>query len=244
MIADPLLKALPEEISWRIRLVWHSMRVPLPARFIVSLVLSAAITACSFRKVSRFARARNARDADPLERHRLIFLWLAENAYAVANKRVVHFAPEPAIRKLLQPHASHYIAGDLVPRAGDRVLDIDAIALPDGSADFVFCSHVLEHVDDRKALGEMHRILSSDGLAIILVPLIEGWKQTYKNDAIATPEGRNLHCGQHDHVRYFGADIRERIKRAEFDLSEFPAVEPEVHTYSLLRGETIFVARK
>lgn len=243
MIANALLKALPEAISSRMRLVWHSMRVPLPAIHHFSCPM------CRYHGVFLpfglpIRPSAKCPQCGSLERHRHFFLWFARNADAVANKRIVHFAPEPAIRKLLQPPASHYISGDLAPGAGDRVLDIEALDLPDGSADMVFCSHVLEHVHDGKALHEIHRVLSPGGLAIILVPIIEGWKETYENEAIATPEERDLHFGQDDHIRYFGADIRDRIKRAGFELSEFPAVEPDVHTYSLLRGDTIFLARK
>jgi ubiquinone/menaquinone biosynthesis C-methylase UbiE len=34
---------------------------------------------------------------------------------------------------------------------------------------------VLEHVDDAKALGEIYRVLKPGGVALIMLPVIEGW---------------------------------------------------------------------
>ena len=39
-------------------------------------------------------------------------------------------------------------------------------------------------------------------------------------------------------------DIRDRIRAAGFDLTEFTAVEPDVHIYGLMRGETLFIGTK
>ena len=61
---------------------------------------------------------------------------------------------------------------------------------------------------------------------------------------MTTPEERLLHFEQSDHVRYYGADIRDRIRAAGFALGEFTAVEPFVSRHSLWRGEKIFVASR
>jgi SAM-dependent methyltransferase len=110
--------------------------------------------------------------------------------------------------------------------------------------DLIICSHVLEHVDDRKALREMLRVLRPGGIALLMTPVVEGWSETYENPNVDFPKDRVLHFGQDDHVRYFGADIRDRIKSAGFELEEFTAVEPDVSRYSLIRGENLFIARK
>jgi hypothetical protein len=52
------------------------------------------------------------------------------------------------------------------------------------------------------------------------------------------------HYGQSDHVRYYGADVRDRIRAAGFKLSEFTAEGEDVLTYGLQRGEKVFVATK
>ncbi len=59
-----------------------------------------------------------------------------------------------------------------------------------------------------------------------------------------SPSDRNLHFGQPDHVRYYGYDVRNRIRSVGFELTEFTAQEPEVTRLALARGEKIFIARK
>lgn len=179
-----------------------------------------------------------------LERHRLMKMWFDENKDRLSSMSVLHFAPEPAVTSFVKPSVSKYLTTDLDPLLGEVVLNIEAIDMPDASFDLVICSHVLEHVDDAKALREMHRILRPAGIALLMTPVIEGWAETYENSAIASPQDRALHYGQRDHVRYFGADIRSRIKAAGFLLDEYTAVEPYVHKHALTRGEKIFVASR
>lgn len=50
----------------------------------------------------------------------------------------------------------------------------DARRLPFASRmfDFIYCSHVLEHIpDDRTAMRELQRVLRPGGMAMILTPL-------------------------------------------------------------------------
>ena len=53
-----------------------------------------------------------------------------------------------------------------------------------------------------------------------------------------------MHFGQKDHVRYYGADFLTRLKAAGFDVTACMASPQECITYSLSRGERVFVARK
>ena len=133
---------------------------------------------------------------------------------------------------------------DLTAGRGDRVLNIEAIEVADQSFDCIICSHVLEHVDDRRALTEIHRVLRHYGLALIMVPVIEGWARTYETEAAVTPEQRKRHFGQADHLRLYGADIRQRIRGAGFALEESTAEGEDVLTYGLQRGEKLFIGRK
>jgi len=178
-----------------------------------------------------------------LERHRLLKLWLERELNDRSLGRVVHFAPEPALRRILGARATHYLSADIEPGKGDLVLDLEQIALPSASVDMVVCSHVLEHVHDEAALGEVFRVLAPGGLAVLMVPVVEGWAATYENPAVSLEE-RTLHFGQWDHVRYYGADFRERVRRAGFVLTEYTAIEPDVSRFGLVRGEKVFIARK
>lgn len=176
-----------------------------------------------------------------VERHRLIGLWLDDNP--IDEARVLHFAAEPGLKLLFANRAAEYRTADLAPGM-DLILNIEDIDLPDNSVDLVVCSHVLEHVDDAKALREIYRILTPGGRALLMFPIVEGWDRTYENSAHTTPAERTQYFGQFDHVRMFGRDVRERITNAGFDLTEFTAEEPNVSRYGLSRGEKIFIASK
>jgi hypothetical protein len=67
---------------------------------------------------------------------------------------------------------------------------------------------------------------------------------TYENPAAKTAAERERHFGQHDHVRYYGADLRERIRAVGFGLKEFTAEGADVPRYGLLPGEKVFIATR
>ncbi len=178
------------------------------------------------------------------ERYRLFKLWLDRNGDRLSGADVLHFAPEKSMTALIRPLVKTYKTGDIQPGRADFVLNIEDMDLPDGAFDCVVCSHVLEHVDDAKALSEIRRVLKPGGIAIIMIPVIEGWSETYENPSVTTRDGRTVHFGQYDHVRYYGADVRARIRDAGFTLSEFTAEGPEVARYGLLPGEKVFIAAR
>jgi SAM-dependent methyltransferase len=204
---------------------------------------------CGYR--GRFQSAGRPRRIDArcpqcgsAERYRLFALWLDRHGAGLRTARVLHFAPEKGLAKLLKGRVGAYQSADITPGKAEIVRNIEAIEEPDASFDCVVCSHVLEHVDDRKALNEVYRVLKPGGMALIMLPVIEGWASTYENRAVVTPEARMRHYGQSDHVRYYGADVRDRIRAAGFKLSEFTAEGEDVLTYGLQRGEKVFVATK
>ena len=185
---------------------------------------------------------------DSRPRHRLLKLWMDREMVLPAKQsgacsRVLHFAAEPWVRGWFEARGAEYMTAD-INDLFDLQLDIEAMDLPDGSFDLVMANHVLEHVDDAKALAEMHRILRHGGQAVITVPMIEGWNETYENPALETEDKRRLHYGDPTHRRFYGRDVRERIRAPGFALSEFVAVEPDVSRHALHRGERIFVGRK
>ena len=180
------------------------------------------------------------------ERHRLMALALQRGFVSFAGKDVLHFAPEPAVKAMTDTQSpKSRVTADLEPGIADRVLNIEQLDLEDESLDIIICSHVLEHVDDRKALGEMKRVLRPGGQAVIMIPIVEGWDTSYENAEITSEEDRHIHFGQFDHVRYYGgADFRKRVKDAGFQLSEFTADGAECVRYGLVRGERVFLAGK
>lgn len=178
-----------------------------------------------------------------LERHRLFKLWFDAHEQRLVGSKLLHFAPEPSITRFVRPSVETYVTADVAPGRADLVLNIEQIDQPDASFDAILCFHILEHVEDRKALSELRRILRPNGVLLLMFPIVEGWSATYENPEITSPDDRLLHFGQADHVRFFGSDVRDRIRAAGFGLSEFTADNPDqIIRYGLMRGEKLFVA--
>lgn len=77
-----------------------------------------------------------------------------------------------------------YVGCDMRPGPGvDRVEDVSAIGLPDGSVGTILCIETFEHVFEvRKAFDEVYRILKPGGLFVITSPLnfrIHGYPDDY-----------------------------------------------------------------
>jgi SAM-dependent methyltransferase len=179
-----------------------------------------------------------------LERHRLLYLFLKGPENVLADKDVLHFAPEECLRPLGEP-ARRYVTADLFKDGVDCRIDITSIDFPDEEFDVVLCNHVLEHIpDDALALRELHRILRPGGRAVLTVPIVEGWDVTFESADVRTPQQRTLHYGQADHVRFYGHDFRDRVAAAGFEVNVFQAPYADYAKYSLMRGDKVFVAKK
>lgn len=155
------------------------------------------------------------------ERTRQFTLYLEQKKILADKPRMLHFAPErglqPGLRKKLR---KNYITADLFMPGVDRKEDMTAMTFEDNSFDFIYCSNVLEHIeDDAAAMSELYRVLAPGGWAIIQVPT-KG-KVTYEDPTITDPHERWKHFGQEDHVRYYGEDIEERLSKAGFEITPF-----------------------
>lgn len=182
------------------------------------------------------------------ERHRLLMKWMRENEELIIGKDILHFSPEECLKGYLGNLSKGYKTCDFQSNSTDFTLDIEKIDLPDKCFDLIICSHVLEHVNDRKALVEVRRILRNGGTALLMFPIVEGWSETLEESDPAIqvdgPADRMKYFGQHDHVRYFGRDVRDRIRSLGFTLDEYIATEPAVSHHGLIRGEMIFILTK
>lgn len=185
-----------------------------------------------------------------LERHRLAWLYLRRKTdlWDAKPKRLLHIAPEPALRRLIeQIPGLEYHCGDKHARLAAQRMDITAIALPDNQFDVIYCSHVLEHIeDDRRAMAELYRVLKPGGWAILQVPVLR--EETYEDASIKTSEERRRVFGQWDHVRIYGKDFKERLERAGFDVTVTALArelgERKRRFYGLQMDEDIHCCRK
>jgi predicted SAM-dependent methyltransferase len=153
-----------------------------------------------------------------LERHRLVWLYFERrtNLFDGQRRRVLHVAPERCLERRLRLRiGSGYLTADFNDARADVRMDIMNIEYPDGTFDFIYCSHVLEHVaDDRRAMREFRRVLNPEGTAVLLVPITSA--RTIEDPTITDPAERRRLFGQHDHVRRYGADYVNRLTDAGF----------------------------
>lgn len=153
-----------------------------------------------------------------LERHRLLALHLRTWA---SVSRILHVAPEEPVVALLRNLGSIYIGTDLVPNLQvDALTDLTQLPFSDAAFDLVVCSHVLEHVpDDRMAISEIRRVLTTDGSALLMVP-VSDIDVTDEDPSITNPEERVRRFGQRDHVRTYGRDFGSRLAEAGLTVEE------------------------
>ena len=140
-----------------------------------------------------------------MERHRLQKLVLDKlsTAQNFSNMKLLHFAPEPYFVKYFQQKAGLYVSIDLNMQATTLNADILKLPFKDSIFDFVFASHVLEHVkDDHTALSEIRRVLTDQGVAILPVPIVA-------ERTIEYPEPNPFEAG---HVRAPAPDYFQRFR--------------------------------
>lgn len=158
-----------------------------------------------------------------LERHRLLWLFLEQktNFFSeIPARSMLHVAPESSFeKKFAEVIGDGYLTADLYNPKAMVEMDITNITYPNESFDVIYCSHVLEHVqDDLKAMREFHRVLKTDGFALLLVPI--GAEETYEDPSITAPKERERVFGQSDHVRIYGADYIDRLRSAGFSVEK------------------------
>jgi SAM-dependent methyltransferase len=158
-----------------------------------------------------------------LERHRLLWLYLKNRTGIFAESwRVLHIAPEQCFYKRLRKlYNLQYTTADLESPIADVKVDVQALPFDENTFDVVICNHVLEHVpDDRKAIGEIYRVLKSGGFAILQVPTNYSMEKTLEDHTITDPMEREKHFRQKDHYRLYGRDYLNKLTEAGFIIKE------------------------
>ncbi len=156
-----------------------------------------------------------------LERHRQMWLYLQnETDFFTKKYKVLHIAPEQEfLRKFRKMDHLEYISADLFSPIVDVKADILDLPFEDESFDVIFCNHVLEHIeDDKKAMSELYRVMKKGGWGIFQVPMKNSLETTYEDFSIKDPKERQKHFGQYDHVRWYGMDYLDRLRKSGFQV--------------------------
>ena len=187
-----------------------------------------------------------------LERHRLMWLYLKNESvfFTKSNQDVLHIAPEQCFYKLFKNQNNiNYLTGDLESPLADLHFDLHNIPLQENKFDVVFCNHVLEHVTDaKKCMSELYRVMKPGGFGIFQVPQDFTREVTYEDPSIVTPEEREKHFWQYDHVRLFGRDYPQWIEKAGFQVKEYRLAdsfsEAQIDKFRISMDEILYIATK
>ncbi len=186
-----------------------------------------------------------------LERHRLMWLYLKnDSGFFDKPLKVLHMAPEQCFLSLFKKMKNlDYTTADLYSPIVDVKADILNLPFENDEFDLVFCNHVLEHIeDDQKAMKELFRVMKPGGMGIFQVPQELSRETTYEDATITTSEDKAFHFGQYDHVRIYGRDYFNRLRKVGFKVEEVDyslKLSPELlEKYCLAKGEILPVCFK
>jgi hypothetical protein len=107
----------------------------------------------------------------------------------------------------------------------DVVTDLRRTGIRDGGVDWIFCSHVLEHIPELDpCVDELVRILRPGGIAWLQVPLEPGLA---RSRSIPVDPYR-----AHAHAWQFGTDFAQLVARPQWEVEEIRAADlsPEQRT--------------
>jgi ubiquinone/menaquinone biosynthesis C-methylase UbiE len=154
---------------------------------------------------------------------------------------ILHLAPEDCLESALKrlPQVT-YVSCDLRMRAADVCGDATALPFADERFDLIMCVHVLEHIpDDHRAMQELRRVLRPGGTALLISPVDNRLESTFEDPDASSPQQRMELFHHPEHVRIYGRDYEERIKRAGYDavtvrfLDELSEAEKRKHGLTL-----------
>ncbi len=169
-----------------------------------------------------------------MERHRLQKLVLDRvfKHYNPCKAKILHFAPEKFFQGYFKELFQDYLSADLYRDDVDVKCDITSMPFKDGEFDFVYASHVLEHIqDDLKAIYEVRRVLKPKGIAILPVPIVN---QT-------TVEYGEPNPLETFHVRAPGKDYYERYSQTFSRVEQFSSTEfPEKYQTFIYEDRSIY----
>ncbi len=230
----------------------HSFKSLLPAGSDIPVLKEKDVIGAGYRENALCPRCYST------DRDRLLYMVLKAKPELLAKgTTILHIAPEKSLKKYLQSVPDiNYKAGDKFEEEYSAFyydqdvmqIDITDLSLEDNSVDAIVCNHVLEHIpDERKAMKELYRVMKPKAWAILQVPYATLLKNTFEKE-VSTPEERERLFGQFDHVRLYGLDYPDRLKKIGFEV-ELVNINQlynsgEIHKYAINDREKVFLVKK
>lgn len=214
------------------------------------------ISGISYRRLLPYGRKQSrpnvlAPDSLSLERHRLCWLYMQRKTnFFTAPIKFLHLAPEYCFLQLFKSQKNlDYITADLNSPWASMHFDVHEIPFEDNVFDVLMANHLLEHVnDDRKVMREFYRVLKPGGWAIFMIPQDIHSAVTLEDPTITSPEEREKHYWQSDHLRLYGLDFKDRLTSAGFQVTvedytkEFTT--EQIKAFALNPNELIYYCKK
>lgn len=190
-------------------------------------------------------------NCESFPRHRFMSIFLDEKIELdKKNIKMLHVAPEECLQNKFKKTNIEYLGIDLDTNTNiaEHKSDLTNLEFEDNFFDFIICSHVLEHIEeDRKAIGEIHRVLKKGGKAMVLVPMVDQDK-TFEDPSIRSYADRLEHYHQGDHVRLYGNDFPDRLVEKGFVVEGFKYSDllskDLITKYKLVDNDIIFTCTK
>ena len=173
-------------------------------------------------------------------------LWqLLNEKFLREDIKVLDFSPSRSIYRLMKNKNFSYVSSDL---SGDFISDVsyDIRSIDSGNEnyDLTICYHILEHIDeDIDAMSELYRVLKKGGVCLIQTPFKEG--EIYEDNSIISPEQREIHFGQSDHVRIYSINsLTNRLERVGFKVEKRNFIERYENIHGFSEKETVLICYK
>jgi SAM-dependent methyltransferase len=183
-------------------------------------------------------------------RHRRIWHFLTERKGLLATPMsLLEVSPHYSFsRRWVRMKHLRFVGTDLVERPHIAVgMDLTAAPLRSATFDAILCVHVLEEIpDDRAAMEELFRLVKPGGWVLVGVPTRLD-RDTYEDPSITTRKERRRAFGEEAHVRIYGRDLIERLRRSGFDVhvdlaGDLP--DEVVVKFGLRKEENLFLCRR
>jgi SAM-dependent methyltransferase len=172
-----------------------------------------------------------------LERHRALYHYYSENfsTNGMQGKKILHFSPESCLKTLFSQMSIQYVCSEY-KNPGDG--DMQDMKYPDKHFDVIISHHVLEHVEnDDRALSEIKRVLTDDGVCYLSVPV--SWERKTCEYGYANPK-------QNYHYRSYGADIIKKFEGFKWRRFDFKVIldDKTIKRHGINPEEPLFELKK